>query len=376
MVKSDEGAIEQAKTNLSAAQWPRHHRDRHLFPASPRGISDRSARDLEAHRERDRARRLHYRQSVPRQTKEVSHMSDAFDQWVEWRYKLPGDRRSIPAELYAAVSSLPEADRSDRQRVNEAVRSHDTARREGRTAWLYLDDYENGESRTMGDPEWVKVFASGGAADAWLQDNDPEGVAWEYEVEGGPVEASVWLCLPDPASRAIGEPDWIKLFASKERARKNGLRTTSQSATFGSTRFRSDGHAFVDSSVWFAAAAKRDAQNERAKSILQSIDQYLTTDLVLVETCQLLKARFGRGVAGSLLGAAARQRSSDRTHRLRRSGCGFGDRGALPGREVFLRRPDEFCPDGAHGDHASSDLQPGLRSVPTPPRSQAALPDP
>ncbi|MCK1337434.1 type II toxin-antitoxin system VapC family toxin [Bradyrhizobium sp. 38] len=55
--------------------------------------------------------------------------------------------------------------------------------------------------------------------------------------------------------------------------------------------------AFVDSSVWFAAAATRDAQNERAKSILQSIDQYLTTDLVLVETCQLLKARFGRGVA-------------------------------------------------------------------------------
>lgn len=55
--------------------------------------------------------------------------------------------------------------------------------------------------------------------------------------------------------------------------------------------------AFVDSSVWFAAAAERDAENECAKSILQSIDQYLTTDLVLVETCQLLKARFGRGVA-------------------------------------------------------------------------------
>jgi hypothetical protein len=79
-------------------------------------------------------------------------MSDAFDQWVEWRYKPPGDRRSIPAELYAAVTSLPEADRSDRQRVNGVVRRHDTARREGRTVWLYLDDYENGESRTMGDP--------------------------------------------------------------------------------------------------------------------------------------------------------------------------------------------------------------------------------
>lgn len=33
--------------------------------------------------------------------------------------------------------------------------------------------------------------------------------------------------------------------------------------------------AFVDSSVWFAAAAKRDAQSERAKSILQSIDDTL-----------------------------------------------------------------------------------------------------
>ncbi|MGY2931893.1 putative nucleic acid-binding protein [Bradyrhizobium sp. GM0.4] len=32
--------------------------------------------------------------------------------------------------------------------------------------------------------------------------------------------------------------------------------------------------AFVDSSVWVAAAAKRDAQNERAKSILQSIDHW------------------------------------------------------------------------------------------------------
>jgi uncharacterized protein len=55
--------------------------------------------------------------------------------------------------------------------------------------------------------------------------------------------------------------------------------------------------AFVDTSVWFAAAAKRDAQNERAKSILRSIDQHLTTDLVLAETWQLLKAQFGSNVA-------------------------------------------------------------------------------
>ncbi|MCK1420274.1 type II toxin-antitoxin system VapC family toxin [Bradyrhizobium sp. 182] len=55
--------------------------------------------------------------------------------------------------------------------------------------------------------------------------------------------------------------------------------------------------AFVDTSVWFAAAAKRDAQNERAKSILRSIGQHITTDLVLTETWQLLKAKFGKDVA-------------------------------------------------------------------------------
>ncbi|WP_144441565.1 hypothetical protein [Bradyrhizobium sp. CCGE-LA001] len=147
-------------------------------------------------------------------------MSDAFDQWVEWRHKPAGNRRGIPAELYGAVMSLPEADRSDRQRVNAAVRSHDEARREGRTVWLYLNAYENGASRTVDDPERVKVFASAEAADRWFDDNDPEGVAWEYQVDGGPAEGSVWLYSPDPASRAIGDPDWLKLFASAEAANK------------------------------------------------------------------------------------------------------------------------------------------------------------
>jgi hypothetical protein len=78
---------------------------------------------------------------------------------------------------------------------------------------------------------------------------------------------------------------------------------------------------------------------------------------------------------GGLLGGAARQQSSDRTHRPGRSGCGFGDRSALPGRELFLVKPAEFRTDGAHRDHANCDLQPRLRSVPTPPRSQPTLPD-
>ncbi|MGY0575909.1 hypothetical protein ACTGJ9_036805 [Bradyrhizobium sp. RDM12] len=147
-------------------------------------------------------------------------MSDAFDHWVEWRHKPTGDKRSIPAELYAAVMSLPEADRSDRQRVNEAVRSQAEARREGRTVWLYLHDYQDGRTRIIGEPGWIKVFASADIADRWFKENDPEGVAWEYEVEGGRARRSVWLYSHDPDSRDVGDVDWIRLFASQASAEK------------------------------------------------------------------------------------------------------------------------------------------------------------
>lgn len=54
---------------------------------------------------------------------------------------------------------------------------------------------------------------------------------------------------------------------------------------------------FVDSSVWFAAACKRDRNNELAKSILLSIDRCTLTDHVLVQTWQLIDAQFGTAVA-------------------------------------------------------------------------------
>jgi hypothetical protein len=37
-------------------------------------------------------------------------------------------------------------------------------------------------SRQVGDPEHLKVFATADAAEKWLEENDPEGVAFEYEV--------------------------------------------------------------------------------------------------------------------------------------------------------------------------------------------------
>lgn len=56
---------------------------------------------------------------------------------------------------------------------------------------------------------------------------------------------------------------------------------------------------FVDSSVWFAAAAARDPNNELAKSILLALDGWTLTDHVFGETWQLLKARFGSEVANT-----------------------------------------------------------------------------
>jgi hypothetical protein len=41
------------------------------------------------------------------------------------------------------------------------------------TVWIY----DSGETR--------KVFATAEAAQAWFDEHDPEGVAFEYPVEGG-----------------------------------------------------------------------------------------------------------------------------------------------------------------------------------------------
>ena len=54
---------------------------------------------------------------------------------------------------------------------------------------------------------------------------------------------------------------------------------------------------FVDTSIWFAAAVARDHDNARAKSILASTWDHVTTDHVLVETWLLLNSRYRREVA-------------------------------------------------------------------------------
>jgi hypothetical protein len=45
------------------------------------------------------------------------------------------------------------------------------------TVFVYVNT-----SKQVGDPDHLKVFANQEAAQAWFEENDPEGVAFEYEV--------------------------------------------------------------------------------------------------------------------------------------------------------------------------------------------------
>jgi hypothetical protein len=48
-----------------------------------------------------------------------------------------------------------------------------------KTVLIYVDT-----SKDVGDVDHLKVFASEEAAENWFAENDPEGVAFEYEVIG------------------------------------------------------------------------------------------------------------------------------------------------------------------------------------------------
>jgi hypothetical protein len=47
------------------------------------------------------------------------------------------------------------------------------------TVWIYVDT-----SKGVGDREHLRVFANEAAAEAWFKEHEPEGAAFEYDVEG------------------------------------------------------------------------------------------------------------------------------------------------------------------------------------------------
>lgn len=46
-----------------------------------------------------------------------------------------------------------------------------------KTVWVYINT-----AKEIGDVDHLKVFATEEVAEKWLEENDPEGVAFEYEV--------------------------------------------------------------------------------------------------------------------------------------------------------------------------------------------------
>jgi hypothetical protein len=52
------------------------------------------------------------------------------------------------------------------------------------SVWVYVNT-----SKQVGDRDHIKVFVDQSAAEAWF--NDPEGVAFEYEVTGQPMRRHV-----------------------------------------------------------------------------------------------------------------------------------------------------------------------------------------
>jgi hypothetical protein len=48
-----------------------------------------------------------------------------------------------------------------------------------KTVWIYVNTAAH-----VGDNDHLQVFATGEAADRRIEENDPEGVAFEYPVHG------------------------------------------------------------------------------------------------------------------------------------------------------------------------------------------------
>jgi hypothetical protein len=57
-----------------------------------------------------------------------------------------------------------------------------------KTVWIYVDT-----NKQVGDVDHLKVFSDPDVADEWFKANDPEGVAFEYEV----IATASWQKMPE-----------------------------------------------------------------------------------------------------------------------------------------------------------------------------------
>jgi hypothetical protein len=76
------------------------------------------------------------------------------------------------AMLKALNAGKPKPDSTPRKEGREEIQGGPMM-----TVWIYVDT-----SKQVGDVDHLKVFANEDAAETWLQENDPEGVVFEYPV--------------------------------------------------------------------------------------------------------------------------------------------------------------------------------------------------
>jgi hypothetical protein len=76
--------------------------------------------------------------------------------------------------MFARIGVMRALNRHYVRELNPSRKEHHWGR--PMTVWIYVDT-----SKQVGDNDHLKVFANEDAAEASLQENDPEGVAFEYE---------------------------------------------------------------------------------------------------------------------------------------------------------------------------------------------------
>jgi hypothetical protein len=82
-----------------------------------------------------------------------------------------------------------------------------------KTAWIYVDT-----NKKVGDVDHLKVFSSADAADRWFEKNDPEGVAFRYEVLKAEFEMTPEIRAPGGKKTTVSNGALTAIFFRKLRA--------------------------------------------------------------------------------------------------------------------------------------------------------------
>jgi hypothetical protein len=82
-----------------------------------------------------------------------------------------------------------------------------------KTVWIYVDT-----NKKVGDVDHLKVFSNADVADAWFKKNDPEGVAFRYQVLKAEVESPLEIRAPAGKKTTVSNGELTAIFFRRMRA--------------------------------------------------------------------------------------------------------------------------------------------------------------